>query len=73
MKEGLKIGARLKQDIKIVKKMQEKESWAGIATMNPSYLDASSAYRTLGEVKRSTKKIPNVREQQRKKIIDDIH
>ena len=45
MVEGIRIGARLQQDINIVKKAHEKESWAGIPKMNLESLDPNSAYR----------------------------
>ena len=45
MQEGIKIGARLQQELKIVKNIHEKESWAGIPKMNPGGFDPHSAYK----------------------------
>jgi len=36
----------MKEDMQIIKQMQEKESWAGIAKMNPKSLDPDSAYKS---------------------------
>lgn len=52
MAEGVKISSRLKEDLKIVKKAHEKESWAGIAKMNIDSLDPNSAYKSYRMDKR---------------------
>ena len=45
MAESVKIGLRLKDDIKIVKKAYEKESYTGIQKMTLESLDPNGAYR----------------------------
>ena len=45
MAEGVRIGSRLRQDMKIVSRAQEKESWAGISKVNIDNLDPNLAYK----------------------------
>ena len=81
MAEGVRIGSRLRQDMKIVSKAQEKESWAGIQKMNLDNLDPNAAYKNYRLENRkflhrqggmSSKNIATPREQKRKEIIKQI-
>lgn len=79
MQEGVKIGARLQEELKIVKNIHEKESWAGIPKMNPGGLDPHSAYKNYRMDRQMsprgiimTPQIFHDREAYRKAVIDEI-
>ena len=78
MAEGVKIGSRLQEDFKIVKKAHEKESWAGIAKMNIESLDPNSAFKSYRQNKLSTRESGTLsplyreRDNMRKQIAKEI-
>jgi len=79
MQEGVRVGTRLAVEMKIVKNVHEKESWAGIPKMNIGNIDPHSAYNNYRMDNKvsprgiiMTSKVFHDRDAYRKVVTDEI-